>query len=205
MKLNKWQFIFSTTLCLTPMLLGIYLWNDLPDLIPSHFNFSGEVNDYQSKEFMVFIMPILLCLLNLYFLNRLKKDIKYLPHITIWFIPVLVNALIPISYLIAMDSDISIGQTVFTCIGILFVIVGNYLPKTRYNYYFGIRIPSTLKSEDNWNYTHRMSGPIFMIFGLITTLSGLFQFYLFNGVAFILTFTIPIILSLRYQAKAERI
>ena len=50
--------------------------------------------------------------------------------------------------------------------GLLFVIIGNYLPKTKQSYTMGIRIPWTLNSEENWNRTHRLAGFLWVLGGL---------------------------------------
>ena len=59
--------------------------------------------------------------------------------------------------------------------GVLFLIIGNYLPKCKQNSTMGIKIPWTLSSEENWNRTHHMSGYLWMgagIIGLIASLLG---------------------------------
>lgn len=43
-------------------------------------------------------------------------------------------------------------------LGIVLIVVGNYLPKCRQNYMIGIKLPWTLDNEENWDYTHRMAG-----------------------------------------------
>jgi uncharacterized membrane protein len=55
-------------------------------------------------------------------------------------------------------------------IGLLFIIIGNYLPKARQNYTIGIRIPWTLANEENWNRTHRLAGYLWMICGVLMIL-----------------------------------
>jgi uncharacterized membrane protein len=56
--------------------------------------------------------------------------------------------------------------------GILFILLGNYLPKLPRNFFFGIRSPWTLASETVWKRTHILSGWLFVVAGfLITVLS----------------------------------
>ena len=52
-------------------------------------------------------------------------------------------------------------------IGMLFIIIGNYMPKARQSYTIGIRIPWTLDNEENWNRTHRLAGWLWMISGIV--------------------------------------
>jgi uncharacterized membrane protein len=61
-------------------------------------------------------------------------------------------------------------------IGIIFTIVGNYLPKCRQNYTIGFKIPWTLHSEENWNKTHRLGGIVWTIGGVLTIISTFIGF-----------------------------
>ena len=61
---------------------------------------------------------------------------------------------------------------------IMLIIVGNYLPKTRSSFFFGIRTPWTLSSDTAWEKTHRLAGPLFMIAGAL----GLVGAFIFNGI-----------------------
>ena len=51
--------------------------------------------------------------------------------------------------------------------GILFITLGNVLPKTRQNFFLGVRTPWTLSSEYAWEKTHRLAGRLFMASGFI--------------------------------------
>ena len=59
-------------------------------------------------------------------------------------------------------------------VGTLFIIVGNYLGKTRSNFFIGIRTPWTLSSDSVWQKTHRLAGKLFMLSGLIIVVSSWF-------------------------------
>lgn len=49
--------------------------------------------------------------------------------------------------------------------GLLFIVLGNYMPKFRQNSFMGIRVKWTLESEANWNATHRMGGKVWVAGG----------------------------------------
>jgi len=53
----------------------------------------------------------------------------------------------------------------------LYVLIGNYLPKTRSNWVIGVRTPWTLSSDQSWEKTHRLSGILFLVMGLATALA----------------------------------
>jgi len=75
-------------------------------------------------------------------------------------------------------SSISVGtgpiKATFIGIGLLFIIIGNYLPKTRSNWLIGIRTPWTLSSDITWEKTHRIGGRLFLGAGILTIISALF-------------------------------
>ena len=60
-----------------------------------------------------------------------------------------------------------ISTVVPVFVGLLFLILGNYLPKIRQNRTVGIKLPWTLQSEENWNRTHRLSGFLWVLCGLV--------------------------------------
>ncbi|MDK6729488.1 SdpI family protein, partial [Aerococcus urinae] len=75
-------------------------------------------------------------------------------------------------------------------LGVLFIAIGNYMPKTRRNYTVGIRLPWTLDNDDNWIKTHRLAGKIWVIGGLIIFFNSFVQI----AVTFVLVFTLIIMI-----------
>ncbi|MBR0326701.1 MAG: DUF1648 domain-containing protein, partial [Clostridia bacterium] len=59
-KNNIKKLIISSVVILLPILVGVLLWDKLPEELPLHWNVSGEVDDYGSKEFVVFGMPFIM-------------------------------------------------------------------------------------------------------------------------------------------------
>jgi uncharacterized membrane protein len=59
--------------------------------------------------------------------------------------------------------------------GLLFMVLGNYMGKIRPNWFVGIRTPWTLSSEESWNKTHRLGGKLFVVIGLIIAIGSFFQ------------------------------
>lgn len=52
-------------------------------------------------------------------------------------------------------------------LAVVFMLIGNYLPKCRPSYMLGLKLPWTLADEDNWHKTHRLAGPIWMLCGAL--------------------------------------
>ncbi|WP_308815081.1 SdpI family protein [Sphingomonas sp. GV3] len=57
--------------------------------------------------------------------------------------------------------------------GLLLIVIGNVLPKSRPSFFVGIRTPWTLTDTDNWVATHRLGGRTMMLGGLLLVTAGL--------------------------------
>lgn len=171
-------FVISTLVCLTPMLLTLALYNRLPEQIPVHWNNAGEIDGYASKAFAGFGLPAVMAALNLFVRFILRTDPKranqhrLLRSIGEWTIPIIAVIMVPLSLYAAMGGQPPVGQIVSALVGVLFIVIGNYLPKCKQNYTLGIRLPWTLASIDNWNRTHRLGGYLFIVCGVAIILSG---------------------------------
>ena len=90
--------------------------------------------------------------------------------------------------------DVNIGMGVNIIVSIVFLVIGNYLPKCKQNYTTGIKIPWTLNSTENWNRTNRLAGWLFMAGGILFFLNAFLQwsgmFLIIIGIALL-----PIIYS----------
>lgn len=164
MKVSKKEVIFSLLLCLAPILLGLVYWNALPELVPTHFNLQNEPDGWSSKTFAVLGLPALLaaielvCLLGTSRDPRAERQSAALQRIALWTPSALSCMLMPLIIYTALGRTVNIALYVQLLLGVLFVLVGNYLPKCRQNATMGIRLPWTLADEENWNYTHRIGG-----------------------------------------------
>lgn len=146
----------------------------LPDTIAIHWNFKGEVDDYAGKWF-VFITAALPIVLYTMFLVIPKIDPKrdsYEKHGKAYGIIKLITIVVLIiihwiSVFIALGYDLNIGLIVKLAVGILFIVIGNYMGQFRHNYFVGIKTPWTLANERVWKKTHRVGGFGFIVLGLV--------------------------------------
>ena len=77
-------------------------------------------------------------------------------------------------------------MAVFFIIGVMFIGLGNYMPKLIQNYTIGIIVPWTLNSEENWNMAHRMAGMVFVVAGGISIIIALLNNVLSDEVTIII-------------------
>lgn len=189
MKKYKKRIIISSVITLLPILAGLILWNRLPDTIATHFGNDNVANGWSSKPFVVFAMPLLLLGLHLFILFVTMNDPKRknisekMFGFLIWFVSVLSVFIFSITYCNALGMNVNIGMAVNIIVGIVFLVIGNYLPKCKQNYTAGIRIPWTLNSTENWNRTHRLAGWLFMLGGILFFLNAFLQW---SGMFFVI-------------------
>ena len=87
-----------------------------------------------------------------------------------WIIPVLSVFTQSSILFYAINDNINLIRFLPLLIGIILIVMGNYLPKCRQNYTAGIRLPWTLSSEENWNKTHRLGGKVMVACGFLLAL-----------------------------------
>ncbi|MDO5544526.1 MAG: SdpI family protein [Eubacteriales bacterium] len=176
---HKMELIVSSSVILFPILIGLILWNKLPETMTTHWGFDGQPDGCGSLPFAVFV-PYL-CLLAGHWLCILvtAKDPKnqgrnWKPiRLMVWIMPVLSNVCGAIMYSLALGVKVSVSGIMVAAIGLMFIAIGNYLPKCRQNYTIGIKVPWTYTSEENWNATHRFGGRVWMIGGAVMMLCAL--------------------------------
>ena len=178
MKTNKKTLILTSIVILLPILIGILLWNKLPDSMATHFNFDNAADGYREKWFAVIIEPFILLALHLIMAMIIaadprKKNISSRVYgITIWIIPAssLALAVVIYPYNLGIHFNISLFLGIF--LGVIYIIVGNYLPKTRQNYTIGFKLPWTYANEENWNKTNRLAGVIDIVMGILIIINA---------------------------------
>jgi uncharacterized membrane protein len=164
--------IITSILTLLPILAGIYLWNTLPEQVPSHWDVNGEIDGWSSKPFFVFGLPCIMLAVQWLCVLGTAADPKKANHsgkvmqLVLWIIPVLSIILSAMTYMVVLGHTVRVEVIMPLIIGLVFTIIGNYLPKCKQSYTIGIKIPWTLHSEENWNRTHRFAGRLWMVCGL---------------------------------------
>ncbi|MDD5144740.1 MAG: SdpI family protein [Candidatus Pacebacteria bacterium] len=175
--------ILPLSLIFTVILVTAIFYPVLPEKVPSHWNIEGEVDSWSSKNFTVLFFPSLV--LGLYLLMTLLPKIdplkeNYLKFIGSFFwLKVIFVAFFSLLYFYtlwaASGNAFSINNLIIPAVSFLFVTLGFFLPKTKRNYFVGIRTPWTLSSDEVWDKTHRFSRKVFIAGGLTIFLGVFFK------------------------------
>lgn len=134
MRVDKKSLFLSVAICLLPILIGVYYYDVLPEQIAVHFNFNGEPNNFVSKTRAIIEMPVFFTVVEI--IISLVVDFDKTPKkgaLIIKGIVPLISVLVQgglIAY--ALDNNFNVPQLAVFIIGIVFIILGNYLPKKEF-------------------------------------------------------------------------
>ena len=194
--------IISTIVCLIPVIAGIILYNQLPDTIATHWDANGNPNGWQSKFVGAIVFPGVLVIVNMLVPFIMKMDPKYthmndkVKALIQWIIPAvcIFCSATTLAEGLGLDSKIQVMAPLF--MGLLFIILGNFLPKMKQTYTVGIKLPWTYASEENWNRTHRIAGFVWVVCGVIVMISAFLPgtVYIFTAMMIIMV-AVPVIYS----------
>lgn len=177
-KISKSTMIITFLLTAAPMLAGVLLWNRLPERVPVHFGFDGQPDSWSSRTFAVFALPAFLLAMHVLCIKITSLDPRAenitgrVHSLILWIIPAVSMFAACLTYGTALGYRMDVNRFSSIVMGMMFIAIGNYLPKCRQNYTVGIKIPWTLADEENWNKTHRMAGPLWMAGGLFLLVMG---------------------------------
>jgi uncharacterized membrane protein len=174
-------------LVLVSFALSAYFYPALPDQIPSHWNYLGEVDGYMGKFWGLFLMPLIILAASVLFLylpliDPLKNNYsKFRKHYD-GFIMVFVIFMLMVqafTILWSLGYKVSPNYVFPIGLGLLFYYIGVVIENAKMNWFIGIRTPWTLSSEEIWDKTNKLGGKLFKISGAISVISILFGKYAF--------------------------
>ena len=173
--------LFSLIIVAISIIASFYFYAHFPATVVTHWGFNGKPNGWSGRGFAAFFLPVLLIGIYLLFLFLPQLDPKkerYAEFAKVYgifknFILFFLLAIYFIASLNNINYNLDVNIWVPAGVGLLFIIMGNYLGKLKPIWFVGIRTPWTLSSETVWNKTHRFGGKIFILGGLLMIVAGL--------------------------------
>ena len=172
-KENRMRILISSVVTLLPMLYGILIWDKLPDSFTTHWGADGVADGFSGKAFAVFGIPAiflltnLLCVFATYFDKGNRNRNQKAMGIIFWIMPILSVLISGVIYNTALTDEVDFFWLFPVLFGVLFTVLGNYMPKIAKNRTLGIKISWTLSNEENWNKTHRLAGRLWVAGGIV--------------------------------------
>lgn len=203
-KKNKWKLLITSVVILLPIVFGMLVWDQLPEQMITHWGVDGTADGRSKREFAVFAVPIFILLVHWLCIFCTSKDPKNAGQsskvfdMVLWICPITSLFVGGMMYMAALEKEVKPYSFVSLFLGLLLIVIGNYLPKCKQNSTIGLRVKWTLEDEENWNATHRFSGKVWVVSGVLVMacvfLPEALSFY------FILVFVlIPALLSGGYS------
>ena len=177
-KINFKILVVTCIVCLLPIILGIIYYNDLPEKVAIHFNIENNPDNFFPRAAFVFGIPVFMALMQAFacittdLTDNHKEANKKASIVFKWIIPTITIILYVITLTFALGYMLDIRRIVMLLIGLMFIIIGNYLPKTKGNTYvhFG-----KIKDEKLLNKIAKISGYTMILNGLLFIASILFN------------------------------
>jgi len=192
------------------------IYNSLPAIIPTHYNYKGEADGTGEKSTLIIVSIFMSCVSIFTYLivknaNKIdpKKNsqspelLQKIAYMIVVFLCAILLVIIQSSKTESMKSN----QFLLPLIGLLFACLGNFMHSIKPNYFIGMRLAWTLEDPENWRKTHQIGSKIWMIGGICIAVCSPF---LPNSTGFIFSMTIllvmvvyPIIFSYRLFKKSK--
>jgi uncharacterized membrane protein len=163
------------------LVVAALVYSRLPARVPTHWDLHGDVNGTMPKfpgAFLASLIAIALWFL-LPLLRRIdprrasyeKFDATF--FLIINLVCVMMALIQGLTLAVSLGMHVDIVRSMMLAVGVMFLVLGNYMPRIRSNWWMGIRTPWTLDNDEVWRRTHRFGGRMFVAAGLITMISTL--------------------------------
>ena len=180
-KIDIRNLIITCIVCLLPIFLGISFYNELPEKVAIHFDINNNPNSFFNKNVFVFGIPVMMMLFQLFVCviiglsDKDKEANKKMSSVLKWIIPILTIMLYITTLGYALNFDLDIRKIVMVILGVMYIIMGNYIPKTKgENYMHFSFIKNKNIPEKEIEKIKRILGYIFIINGIMFIISTFF-------------------------------
>jgi immunity protein, SdpI family len=168
---SRW---FGLVIAVVALAISVWAYSSLPPTVATHWNLRGTPDGFSSRFVAVAIGPLVIVGITLLFNMLPKVDPKrenYARFLgTYWLFANAVIAFMLIVHgiviMTGLGYSVRIDRLMPLFIGLLFVVIGNYLTRVEPNWFVGIRTPWTLSSDTVWRKTHRTGGWLMVVGGL---------------------------------------
>jgi len=174
------KHVFPLGITLLTLVAWLIALPHLPATMPIHWGANGEADGFATKiNAMILTVGIMVLIYFIIaFVPRIdprKENYKYFSKTY----NIVLNAVLLLFFFVNMSTilqglgyNVPMAYIAPIMAGLVFIIIGNYLQRVRSNYFMGIRTPWTLSNETVWKKTHRLSGKLFFIGGLLILISA---------------------------------
>lgn len=190
-----------------PMIAAIFIYPHMPEQVPIHWNTQGIIDNYGSRAFGTFFLPLLNIIMYVLFLvlpnldpkreNYRKFDSSYL--IIRYSLHLFFVLMFGLTVAASLGYPVPIGKWVPAGVAVLFIVMGNIMGRVRHNYFVGFKYPWTLANEEVWKKTHQVGAKLMVLGGFAALLGVLFTEETASFVILMAGVLIPVIVTTVYS------
>ena len=208
--MKKFKTILTAVLAVLPMIYtAIAVFFFMPDTVAAHINLHGQVDRYGSK-YEAFLLPaiILVMYIIIFFIRKFTMksstdDERTLRNLDIgdtvvMLLLVLLNAIdvfvlfMMMKHKAVMNAESIATAIVSVIVGVVFILLGNIMPKTKPNAFLGMRLSFAMDTDEHWYIANRAGGIAMVLSGLVTIAAGL----ILRNVGYVFVMVIALIVFL---------
>ena len=168
---------------MVPFVISLACYSRMPEQVPTQWGWDGQVHGYSGRLMACFGIPAFMLAMEIFVAAAFKMDPKRkniersgaLAWISRWFMAALGILAEIVIVLGGLGYEVDVGRIMSISIGLLITVMGNYLPRCRYNFTMGIRTPWTLNDAQNWTRIHRLAGYCWTPGGIVMAVLGYFR------------------------------
>ena len=128
---NNMQRVIGNLVILTPVIVGLALYQQLPNRVAIHFNVEEQANGFMNRNLAIVVLPfIALAIYNLLFSYFKQITISFLKEFMLWLIPISAVIIQGLVLTVALGGHVQVRLTVIWLVALIFLVIGNYLPKS---------------------------------------------------------------------------
>lgn len=185
-KSEKKLLLITCLISLLPIIYGLYFYDQLPEQIAIHFDVHNQPDNYLGKNIFILGIPVMMCGFQIFlFIGELRQNTqkeanKKMTQVARWIIPILSNVVYLATIAYALH-EIDMRVVCMILIGVMLIVMGNYIPKTKQSRFTHIGISHKL-NDKNYKKLARVAGYLMILTGLLFVLSIFFHTYVSVGV-----------------------
>lgn len=161
-------------------IFSVWAMPRLPAQVAIHWGVDGQPNGWAGPLEAALLMPAIAIVIGLVFLAVPRIDPRReswdLHGSTYWLLVNFVLCFLMTIHVVVLGSALGwplpVNRLVALGVGLLFLVLGNVMPRIRPNWFVGIRTPWTLSNDRVWRETHRIGGVCLVLAGILIGATG---------------------------------
>ena len=211
-------------LAVLPFFFTILLLRMVPDEIPMHYDFSGNINRWGSK-FELLLFPVFIAVFQVFWVLLLSsfarkrlascdekliagslqnEKVLFYTAIGTWILFTGLHFYIMISSILIVRDNLetqmfSFGNILILLMGIFMIVIGNIMPKTKRNSVIGLRTRWSMSNDEIWSKSNRFGGYTMVVVGVLVVIVAFVFYKPWSSMIMLLLLIIATIVMIAYS------